>query len=272
MKLPILLVTLCCSLPCYAVQEKIIKDSQGMKCHIYTPDKIEKNKTYHLVVGVHGAGGNGSGAGGYKFWADRGDVIVIGPSFNSHFKNNKPPYQNGSGIHARKLITLFKQLQKDYKLHNKMFLTGFSGGSQFVHRFTMNHPKLVSGVAAHSGGSWATRGFGKYSKRAKKIPFAISCGEKDTGRSFAKAPLGRLDWFKEFRDQLNKDRFTHIAEVIPNTGHTESARAKNLTAQCFQIATGLGGGSKGEMIQISKQWKNAKAIIKKNKKAKKIQY
>jgi len=207
-------------------------------------------------VGVHGAGGKGRGAGGMRSWAQRGDVIVIGPSFVARPQGGVPPYQNGNGPHAKKLISLFGELKKEYKLHDKMFLAGFSGGSQFVHRFTMNHPEHVCGVAAHSGGSWATRGYGTYSKKAKGIPFAISCGEKDTGKSFGEAPLGRLDWFKEFKAQIDKDRFTYIADTWPGVGHSQSPGAKNLTAQCFQVATGLGGGEDGKKVVISGAWKN----------------
>ena len=118
--------------------EEMIKDSQGMDCFVYTPDPVDAAKTYQLVVGVHGARGKGNGAAGMADWAKRGDVIVIGPSFDT---KNENPFQNGDGIHADKLIALFEGLGKHYKLRDKMFLHGFSAGSQFVHRFAMNHPK-----------------------------------------------------------------------------------------------------------------------------------
>jgi poly(3-hydroxybutyrate) depolymerase len=168
----------------------VIKDSQGMDCFVYTPDPIVPGKTYQIVVGVHGANGNGKNAAGMKNWADRGDVIVIGPSFQT---KGERPFQNGDGVHAEKLIALFDTLKKQHKLHDKMFLHGFSGGSQFVHRFAMLHPKLVCGVSAHSGGTWATDNYGEIRTSAKHIPFAISCGEKDTGKAFGAAPYNRLE-------------------------------------------------------------------------------
>jgi hypothetical protein len=42
--------------------EEVIKDSQGMDCFVYTPDPMDAAKIYQLVVGVHGARGNGKGA------------------------------------------------------------------------------------------------------------------------------------------------------------------------------------------------------------------
>jgi poly(3-hydroxybutyrate) depolymerase len=121
--------------------EEVIRDSQGMDCFVYTPDPVDAAKTYQFVVGVHGARGNGKGAAGMADWAKRGDVIVIGRSFDT---TNENPFQNGDGIHAEKLIALSEGLGKRHKLRDKMFLHGFSAGSQFVHRFAMNHPKRIS--------------------------------------------------------------------------------------------------------------------------------
>jgi hypothetical protein len=87
--------------------EEVIKDSQGMDCFVYTPDPVDAAMTYQLVVGVHGARGKGSGAAGVGDWAKRGDVIVIGPSFDT---KNANPFQNGNGIHAEKLIKLYEDL------------------------------------------------------------------------------------------------------------------------------------------------------------------
>lgn len=236
--------------------ENVIKDSQGMDCFVYTPDPIVPGTTYQLVVGVHGAGGKGNGAAGMKDWAKRGDVIVIGPSFVT--KGDRP-YQNGDGAHAEKLIDLFETLKKTYKLRPTLFLHGFSGGSQFSHRFTMLHPKLVCGVSAHSGGTWATDNYGKINVAAKDIPFAISCGENDTAKSFPESLFMRLEWYGRFRDEIDKKGFCYIGGTWPGVGHSMSAGAWDLAKQCFQLATGLPGQSATEQVPISAQWKNLEA-------------
>lgn len=234
----------------------MIKDSQGMDCYIYAPDSIDPNKTYQLIVGVHGVGGSGKTEGRIKGWVSRGDVIVMGPSFISKSNGTQTSYQSGDGIHAKKLIELFETMKKTYKLRDQMFLHGFSGGSQFAHRFTMLNPKLVCGCSCHSGGSWATDNYGKINSAAKNIPFAISCGEKDTGKSFGSAPYTRLDWYKRFKDEIDKKKFCYIGGTWPNVGHSMSAGAWDLTRQCFQIATGLPGQSATEPVTISSEWKN----------------
>ncbi|MEY3395141.1 MAG: hypothetical protein RL346_1377 [Verrucomicrobiota bacterium] len=247
---------LICFIACCAsafAGESILKDKQGMDCHVYTPDPVDPAKTYPLLVGVHGAGGRGNGAAGLKDWAQRGDVIVIGPSFET---KGERPYQNGDGIHAEKLIDLFEVLKKTYKLRDKMFLHGFSGGCQFTHRFAMLHPERVCGVSAHSGGSWATDNFGKIDIKARGIPFAISCGEKDTAFSFDGALFNRLDWYKRFQGEIDEKRFCYIGAVIPDVGHQMSGPAWDLMRQCFQLATGLPGKSATERVEISPEWKN----------------
>ena len=233
--------------------ERIIKDSQGMDCHVYLPEALDPAVIYQLVVGVHGAGGRGNGAAGLKDWAKRGDVIVIGPSFET---KGEAPYQNGDGVHAEKLIELFQTLRKSHKLRDRMFLHGFSGGSQFVHRFAMLHPQLVSGVSAHSGGTWATDGYGQLNKDARNIPFAISCGEKDTARAFPDAPFNRLEWYGRFEEEMEKGEFRHIGAVLPDVGHSISPAAWDLMRQCFQIATGLPGSPEMKEVAISPDWKN----------------
>ena len=239
--------------------ETIIKDKQGMDCYVYTPDPIDPAKTYQLMVGVHGARGNGKNAGGLKKWAERGDVIVIGPSFDTN-----GGFQGGNGVHAEKLIDLFEILKKTYKLQDQMFLYGFSAGGQFTHRFTMLNPKWVCGVSAHSGGSWATDGYGEITTAAKKVPFAISCGEKDTAFSVKGYPYNRLDWYKRFRDEIDKKDFCYIGGTWPDVGHSPSAGVWDLTKQCFQLATGLPGESATEPVEISAEWKNLDNIPKKS--------
>lgn len=245
------------TLPMTAAEERIIVDDQGMHCHVYLPEPLDPTITYQLLVGVHGAGGKGVGAAGLKGWADRGDVIVIGPSFQT---KGERPYQNGDGPHAEKLIQLFTELGKEYRLEEKMFLHGFSGGSQFVHRFAMLHPSYVCGVSAHSGGSWATDGFGTISTKAKKIPFAISCGEKDTAMSFAGAKFNRLKWYERFRDEIDKKGFCYAGAVWPDVGHRISPGAWDLMRECFQLATGLPGRSATGRVEISDLWKNLDEI------------
>lgn len=225
------------------------KDDQGRDYWLYTPDNIDPEKEYTLVLGVHGYRGNGKGAGGYAGWATSKDVIVLGPSYDSN------GYQYLQAGADEQTIALLKTLHKEFNLKDKIFVGGFSGGSQFAHRFAMKYPNLVAGCAAHSGGTWAT---GDYAERAMPNPaargvlFVISCGENDTKKSFSDAPMGRLEWAKKYEQMLDKGGFIYHAKWIPNVGHSYSRGARQMTEDCFHASTNLLPAFEEEHDEIKK--------------------
>ncbi|MEO0477746.1 MAG: hypothetical protein AAF085_17515, partial [Planctomycetota bacterium] len=219
----------------------VAKEIQG-KCDLgrdywlYLPDTIDPDKTYTLVVGVHGAGGIGKGAAGHANWVNQHDVIVLGPSY----RNSAGAYQYLQGQTDQQTIDLFEKLQKEYKLHDKLFIVGFSGGSQYAHRFAMKYPDLVSGCAAHSGGTWATGDYPKGESPnpgARGVLFVMSCGEKDTRKSFAQAPFGRLEWAKKYEKLLGEGGFIYHAEWWPGVGHSYAKGARQQSVDCFIAST-----------------------------------
>ncbi len=225
------------------------KDEAGRDYFVYTPNTIDPDKTYTLVVGVHGYRGKGNGAGGYAGWVNQHDVIVLGPTYDS---DGYQYLQKGSD---QQTIDLIKQLHKAYTLHDKIFIAGFSGGSQYAHRFAMKYPDLVAGCAAHSGGTWAT---GDYAERAVPNPkargvlFVISCGENDTKKSFGEAPFGRLEWAKKYETMLDKGGFIYDAQYWPGVGHSQSSGAKQQTLDCFIASTQRLAEYKAEQGAIDK--------------------
>lgn len=209
------------------------KDAQGRDYWLYTPDRIEKDKTYWLVIGVHGYRGNGKNAAGHADWAERYGCIVVGPSYDSN------GYQYLQAGADEQTLDLMKTLRDKYQLHDKVFVSGFSGGAQFAHRFAMKHPDLVAGCAAHSGGTWGTGDYDKAvpNPEATGVPIVMSCGEKDTGKSFTEAPLGRLEWAKKYEQLLREGKYTYDAQWWPGVGHQLSKGARQMTQDCFQAAT-----------------------------------
>ena len=81
-----------------------------------------------------------------------------------------------------------------------MFINGFSGGSQFAHRFAGIHgKKYVVGVSAHSGGTWDS----EPGRSSSGLIWTISCGLKDTAKSKG-ASLPRIDYFRNFYAKMHK--------------------------------------------------------------------
>jgi predicted esterase len=208
-------------------------DALGREYWLYLPDPIVPQRRYTLVVGVHPYGGTGRYAGGLAGWVrERDDVIVVGPSFPND------GYQVLERRSAEQLVALFASLKKRFRLRDKLFIAGFSGGAQFAHRFAIRHPELVAGCAAHSGGSWAVGGratmFGREidllqpSAAAAHVPFAISCGEADP----------RVKGTKQFAALAAEQQYVLVAKYWPGVGHALCADAQRLTAECFLLAAG----------------------------------
>lgn len=222
-------------------------DSLGREYYVYEPPRLDKSKIYWLVVGVHAWGGNGKGAAGLSVWANRGDCIVVGPSF----PNNG--YQGLDERAGEQLELLFKDLSKEYKLHDKMFLYGFSGGAQFAHRFMMAYPDLVAGCSAHSAGSWATGGrWHSINPKAADIPLVISCGQSDTAKSSPDAPYTRVEWAKTFEKELADEKFLFQASYWPNTGHAPTPGVAQMTTDCYQLATQIQPARQAALTAIRK--------------------
>ncbi|MFC4991643.1 hypothetical protein [Rubritalea tangerina] len=221
------LLALCSTLLLQA-KEQSFKDSDGLTSWIYTPDKIDPNKTYWVVVGVHGYRGKGKGAAGLASWtkAPDADCIVLGPSFHNG-------YQSAPDKDCKKLLKMVKQLEKDYKIHDRIFVYGHSGGSQFAHRFLFKNPRKVAGCSAHSGGTWEL----KVPSNIRDIPCAFSCGEKDTAKSYPQAPYSRIDFFKRFQKNVEKRKLKYLEiKTIPDAGHRRHKETLAMTKRCYARA------------------------------------
>ncbi|HAZ65711.1 MAG TPA: hypothetical protein DCY41_03025 [Opitutae bacterium] len=209
------------------------KDSMGRDYWLYAPPKVVPTRDYWLVVGVHGYGGNGDGAAGLASWTKQRDCFVLGPSF----PNNG--YQLLLQDSDTQLVKLIEDLRKTARFKPRIFLFGFSGGAQFVHRFTQKYPTLVAGCAAHSAGTWATGGqWGELNPEARTIPLVISCGQRDTEKSVPQAPFARIEWARQFESQLSAGGFAYASAYPKDAGHAYTAEATALTDLCFKYATG----------------------------------
>ena len=232
--------------------------------YLYLPATLDKNRTYHLVVGVHGYRGSARGAAGIANWAKRDDCIVLGPQF---------PHQGYQYLQAQageQLVQIIAALKKEYRLYDKAFLWGHSGGGQFTHRFAMKHPELVAGCSSHAAGTWLTGDYPPASQdvqpspKANSVVFAIHCGMKDTRKSFSQCPLGRLDWAKKFAGKLYAGGFTFKEMYHPNIGHGVNQNAWKLTHECYFLST-MGMDIKEAAMVVKAETSIRKAIATKNK-------
>lgn len=230
-----LLIFLMCMRVCWVASAEEVgkkdgarKDSMNRDYWLYLPKSLDPKKTYWLVVGVHGHLGKGDGAAGLKSWTTKFDnVIVVGPTFPS----NNPYYQMLEGDSDAQLLLLHRDLSKEFKLHQQMFLYGFSGGAQYVHRFASRYPEAVIGVSANSGGTWDNEPSPK-----AKFPWVVSCGLKDLKHSTASAPGSRIDCFRAFYQAINNGNFT-VKPLVTDAGHSTAPEMVLATEECFRVSS-----------------------------------
>ncbi|OYV06187.1 MAG: hypothetical protein CFE26_07670 [Verrucomicrobiales bacterium VVV1] len=205
-----------------ASTEVVVKDTEGMDAWVYLPTAEPKpGKSYWLVVGVHGLGGNGKGAMGLSPWAVD-DVIVLGPSFVNG-------YQSGDGTNAEKLKALITKIGGKWKLHPKILLHGFSAGAQFTHRFAIQNPDVVGVASAHSAGSWSPP-----TGPLPTVFFAVSCGETDTQKADPRMELNRLEGLRAFAKALGEQKVPHEVKTWPGVGHSQCPQVIEMAKRAFE--------------------------------------
>ncbi|MHC5067890.1 MAG: alpha/beta hydrolase family protein [Planctomycetota bacterium] len=205
-----------------------LKGPDGRDYWIALPDNFDPERTYWLAVGCHGFKGTGEQGIGQALALAKGgfdDFIAVGCT------GTKEDHIFADQATCDQIIGLFKQLGSQYKLHPKLFICGFSGGSQLSHRFTMKFPELVIGCSSHSGGSWGGAG---NPKAAAGIPLSMSCGLDDTGSSMG-AP--RIEAMYSFYQALLKTGMHLNARVWAGLEHKMGDGARQQVIGTYRLAT-----------------------------------
>jgi dienelactone hydrolase len=199
-------------------ERRTLKSDPSQEYYVTLPSEYDAKKQYWLFVGVHGLGGNGKGALGWAKFADEGQCIVVGPTFKGKYQF--PTTSSGVG---RNMIAIFKEMSRKHKLQRKLFITGFSAGAQFAHRFTLAAPQLVLACAPHSAGSWS-----KPSARVRGVPFVVTCGEDDRER---------IEIARTFAEQLKRVGCRVTSEWYEGVGHSMCGDCRKITKELFFAAT-----------------------------------
>jgi len=139
------------------ISERVTGDATRQPYFLYVPQRGGANAP--VFVTVHGISRNArEHAERFASFAERYGVVLIAPYFS---KYRFPDYQRlgREGKGARADLALDRIVDDVGRLTGaqtgKLFLFGYSGGAQFVHRYTLAHPERVAKVVLGAPG-WYT--------------------------------------------------------------------------------------------------------------------
>jgi pimeloyl-ACP methyl ester carboxylesterase len=144
-------------LPCGTVLARSLKQDSDQKYYLYIP--CTGGGAARTFVAVHGITRNAAEqAHLFSPFAERYGVVLIAPLFPAdRFRDYQRLGREGKGERADfaldKIVTEVQTLISPRT--RKLYLYGYSGGGQFVHRYAMAHPERVARIALAAAG-WYT--------------------------------------------------------------------------------------------------------------------
>jgi len=229
--------------------------------YLYLPKDISEST--RVLVSVHGISRNArTHALRFASLAEQHGVVVVAPYFS---ERQFPDYQRlgraGRGQRADKALNsvLSEVARTTGVATNKVYMFGYSGGAQFVHRYLMAYPeRVISAVLGAAG--WYTFPddsmrfpYGTKSnkrlpdllfdpKRFLQVPVAVLVGDADTERDEALRKSERLDsmqgstrverarrWVMAMSASAKQYglRTEYFVSILPNSDHSFSRSIKH---------------------------------------------
>ncbi len=250
------------------ISKRILGDATGQQYFLYVPQRGGANAP--VFVTVHGISRNArEHAERFASFAERYGVVLIAPYFS---KESFPDYQRlgrkGKGERADlaldNIVTEVGRLTGAQT--GKLFLFGYSGGAQFVHRYTLAHPERVAKVVLGAPGWYTfpdpTVKYPKGIAQTKRlpdvtfdpagflaIPTCVLVGERDVRQDVA---LNKSPMLAQQQGSTRLERGEHWISAM-----TRAAKAQGLkTSYTFQtlprsrhsFTQSMKRGKMGEMV------------------------
>lgn len=230
----------------------------GQVYYLYIPRSAGKNPP--LMVSIHGTSRNArQHARLLSSMAERYGVILLAPLFG---KKQFPDYQR---LGTRADLALDRIVGEVLYLTGgdtgRLYLFGYSGGGEFVHRYAMAYPERVAGVVIGAAGYYAMAesenghpqsvGLCRDQpvlhfdiSRFLQVPMTVIVDDRDTGREPGMNQSGKID---RFQGRTRVERALAWAKtmnlVAKSHGLTEHFRIEVLPGvdHSFEIGVSQGG-------------------------------
>jgi predicted esterase len=196
------------------------RHSEPVEYYLYVPETYSADKEWPLFVGIHGAGGNGIDCWNlWQSYAEAEGFILLCPSITG---DSSGFYQD---VGENTVWSAIGEVQKEYRVKQQMFFSGFSAGAFFIQGFTYHYPQYVSGLSILSAGVYLNpRMF------INLVPMLVVIGGADNPDAVQTSQI--------FVSNLQKFGFDIQYAVLPNVGHTVTQEGINMTIELFRRTMG----------------------------------
>lgn len=234
--------------------------------YLYVPHHLEKDAP--IFVSVHGISRNAKEhATRFAPYAERHGVVLVAPRFG---RNRYPHYQcltpDRAGNRPDAVLDRIVAEVRDM-LHlsaSKLYLFGFSGGGQFVHRYVMAHPERVARAVIGAAG-WYTfpdpnrpypRGIRARDEHSPGIdpaylgvPVEVVVGDKDVERNSALNRSAAVDK-QQGRTRLERGRrwIDAMREAARAAGLDTQYEFRTLPGVRHHFGTAMAKGDMGDAV------------------------
>ncbi len=163
-----------------------LQNNDSLRYFLYVPPRVSKNAP--VLVSVHGISRNASThARRFARFAERHGVVVVAPLFD---EQQFPNYQRLGLKGGRADLALNDMLDEVAELTgantSRVYMFGYSGGAQFVHRYAMAYPHRVTAIAVGAAG-WYT-----FPDPSRRFPYGIAAQKKRPELEFNAASFLRI--------------------------------------------------------------------------------
>ena len=180
-----------------------------------------------VLVTVHGVSRNAvEHARRFKRLAKRYGVVLVAPLFPvERFPDYQRLGQSGKGGRPDRALQAILGEVGDLTGADvaRVYLFGYSGGGQFVHRYAMAHPERVAKVAVGAAG-WYT-----FPDPAARFPRGLKARSKATGlrfqpEAFLRIPMAAFVGERDIRRGLERPEMKQTPRVDAQQGSTRLER------------------------------------------------
>lgn len=219
------------------IMERALESDSSQRYLLYVPSRGSRDAS--VFVTVHGISRNvQEHAERFAPYAEEHGLVLVAPFFTLERDHG---YQwLGTGVSGRRSDETLDRILDEVAVTTgadvrKVFLFGFSGGAQFVHRYTLAHPGRVKCVVVGAAG-WYT-----FPDRLHAYPYGLRASRESQGlrfdpRRFLRVPVTVLVGEADTGDV----HLRRTALVDRQQGTTRLERAQNWVAAMNRAARSLG--------------------------------